>query len=104
MYINLYILNSFMTDTLSIAEARRNLPTLIRDAESGKAVTLTRRGTPVAVLVGRRQYEQLAAGRRSFSEAYGDFAKGSNLVELELDPDALFADTRASEAGRDIGF
>ncbi len=52
--------------------------------------------------VGLRQNEQLAAGRRSFAEAYSDFAKATNLVELKLDPDALFADTRALEPGRDI--
>jgi len=43
----------------SIAEARNNLPSLVRAAESGKAVELTRRGKPVAVLIGRRQYERL---------------------------------------------
>ena len=91
-----------MPDTLSIAEARRNLPTLIREAENGNAVTLTRHGMPVAVLVGRRQYEQLAAGRRSFAEAYSHFAQASKLAELNLDPDALFADTRDSAPGRDV--
>ena len=35
----------------SIAEARSSLPRLIREAESGKPVELTRRGQPVAVLV-----------------------------------------------------
>ena len=91
-----------MTDSLSIAEARRNLPTLIRKAENGKAVELTRHGKPVAVLVGRRQYDQLTAGRRSFSDAYRHFAQVTNLAELALDPDALFADTRESIPGRDV--
>ena len=102
MYIILYIQNRSMTDTLSIADARRNLPTLVREAEKGKAVTLTRRGTPVAVLVGRRQYEQFTAGRRSFAEAYGQFAQVTDLAGLELDPDALFGDTRDSVPGRDV--
>lgn len=102
MYINLYIMGELMADTLSIADARRNLPSLIREAESGKAVTLTRHGTPVAVLVGQRQYEQLSAGRRSFADAYEHFAHATKLVELNLDPDALFADTRDSAPGRDV--
>ncbi len=102
MYISLYIQNPFMTDTLSIAEARRILPTLVREAENGKAVTLTRRGTPVAVLLGKRQYEQFTAGRRSFAEAYGQFAQVTDLADLALDPDALFADTRDSVPGRDV--
>lgn len=91
-----------MTDSLSIADARRNLPTLIREAENGKAVELTRHGKPVAVLVGRRQYDQLTAGRHSFADAYRHFAQVTDLVELALDPDALFADTRESIPGRDI--
>ncbi len=91
-----------MTDTLSIAEARRNLPTLVREAENGMAVTLTRRGTPVAVLVGRRQYEQFTAGRRSFAEAYVQFAQVTDLSDLKLDPDALFGDTRDLLPGRDV--
>lgn len=102
MYILLYIFNEFMANTLSIADARRNLPSLIREAESGKAVTLTRHGTPVAVLVGQRQYEQLAAGRRSFADAYNHFAHVTKLAELNLDPDALFADTRDYAPGRDV--
>ena len=34
----------------SIAEARNHLPELVRQAESGKPVELTRRGEPVAEL------------------------------------------------------
>lgn len=93
-----------MRDTLSIAKARRNLPTLIREAENGKAVTLTRHGMPVAVLMGRKQYEQLAAGRRGFTDAYNRFVQESNLDDLNLDPAALFADTREPLPGRDIPF
>ena len=47
----MYIKAITITDRQSIAEARRNLPSLIREAESGKAVELTRRGEPVAVLI-----------------------------------------------------
>ena len=102
MYILLYIFNEHMANTLSIADARRNLPSLIREAENGNAVTLTRHGTPVAVLVGQRQYEQLSAGRRSFADAYKHFAKATRLADLNLDPDALFADSRDSAPGRDV--
>ena len=102
MYIILYILNDLMADTLSIAEARQNLPSLIREAENGKAVTLTRHGTPVAVLVGQRQYERLAAGLGSFADAYKHFAHATRLAELNIDPDTLFADTRDSAPGRDV--
>ena len=91
-----------MSEKLSIAEARRNLPSLIREAEAGKAVELTRRGEPVAVLIGHRMFARLTAGRRGFADAYREFAQGVDLAEAGLDPDALFAGVRASTPGRDV--
>jgi prevent-host-death family protein len=41
-----------VTERHSIAEARRNFLSLVHDAENGKAVEITRRGEPVAVLIG----------------------------------------------------
>ena len=38
-----------MADKDSIADARRNLPRLVREAEKGRAVELTRHGEPVTV-------------------------------------------------------
>ncbi len=91
-----------MTDKHSIAEARRNLPSLVREAEKGMAVTLTRRGEPVAVLMGWQRFERLASTRRSFVAAYRDFRNESDLAELALDPDDLFAGTREDTPGRDV--
>jgi prevent-host-death family protein len=50
----------------SVAEARQNLPRLIRDAERGRAVQITRRGEPVAVLLSASGYRALAGERTSF--------------------------------------
>ena len=86
----------------SIAEARKSLPSLVRAAESGKAVELTRRGEPVAVLIGRRQYERLSLKYRGFSETYGDFTQEIDLEELAINPDELFAGTRNDIHGRDV--
>ena len=86
----------------SIAEARRNLPTLIRKAESGKAVELTRHGEPVAVLLGHRAFERLCTGRRGFVEAYQDFTKAVDLSGLALDPEELFEGARDTTPGRDV--
>ena len=86
----------------SIAEARSNLPSLVREAESGKAVELTRRGEPVAVLIGRRQYERLTLKYRRFSEAYRDFTRETDLEELAIDPDELFAGARDDIHGREV--
>ena len=91
-----------LSEKLSIAEARRNLPSLIREAEHGKAVELTRRGEPVAVLVGYRMFARLIAGRRTFADTYREFAQSVDLAEVGLDPDAVFNGVRASTPGRDV--
>lgn len=91
-----------MSDKHSIAEARRNLPRLVREAERGKAVELTRRGEPVAVLIGCRQFERLVGRHRSFIDAYEEFAKEVDLLDLGIDPDELFAGARDETRGRDV--
>ena len=86
----------------SIAEARSSLPTLVREAESGKTVELTRRGQPVAVLIGKRQYERLTSKQSRFSTVYADFTRGIDLKELAIDPDELFAGARDEIRGRRV--
>ena len=70
-----------MAQEHSIAQARRNLPGLIREAELGMTVQLTRRGKPVAVLVGHRSVERMVTGRRSFVEAYDEDALNEGAFE-----------------------
>ena len=91
-----------MSDRHSISEARSNLPKLVREAERGKAVELTRRGEAVAVLVGRRQYERLVGHHRSFFDAYEKFRQDIDLADLATNPDELFAGTRDDTCGRDV--
>lgn len=74
-------------EALSIADARARLPELVREAESGKAIELTRRGEPVAVLIGRKQYDRLVSRRRRFSEAWNDFVREVDLAALNINPD-----------------
>ena len=93
-----------MTEKYSITEARRNLPRLIREAEHGKTVELTRRGETVAVMVGHRKFERLVAGRRSFAEAYREFKKTVDLAKLNLNPDEIFAGARDAAPGRQVWF
>ena len=102
MYICMYILDEAMTDKHSIAEARSNLPRLVREAEHGKTVELTRRGEPVAVLIGHRQFERLTSNYRSFNDAYRGFKKEFDLANLAIDPDELFAGTRDDTRGRKV--
>ena len=91
-----------MTEQHSIAEARRNLPTLVRDAENGAAIELTRRGKPVAVLIGQREFMRLTSRGSRFSDALRRFARDMHLAELALDPDELFREARPKEPGRDV--
>jgi prevent-host-death family protein len=86
----------------SIAEGRKNLPTLVREAESGKPVELTRRGESVAVLLSRKEFERLARRSRRFSEAWSDFSSGVDLAKAAIDPDEVFAGTRDTGPGRKV--
>jgi prevent-host-death family protein len=87
----------------SIAEARNNLPKLVREAEAGKPIELTRRGESVAVLLGRKEYERLAMRGRRFSEAWSEFAREVDLRDLHIDPDEIFEDVRDPLSGRNVG-
>jgi len=91
-----------MAQRQSIAEARTNLPSLVREAECGKFVELTRRGEPVAVLIGRQEYVRLASRYRRFSEAYADFTRDINLKDLAIDPKEVFAGARDEARGREV--
>ena len=76
----------------SVSEAKDNLPQLIREAEAGQEVRVTRRGLPVAVLLSAQKYDELKAGRPSFTERYQAFRQ-----ELEQDSVDLIP-TRSSQA------
>ena len=91
-----------MAKQQSIAEARSSLPSLVREVESGKSVELTRRGQPVAMLIGRQEYARLASRHRSFSEAYADFTRDIDLKELVIDPQEVFATARDESRGRKV--
>ena len=89
-----------MAKQQSIAEARSNLPSLVREVESGRSVELTRRGQPVAVLIGRQEYVRLSSRHRRFSQAYADFTQDINLKDLAIDPNEIFAGARDEDVSR----
>jgi len=62
-----------MDRTCSIAEARNDLSGVVREAEAGRPVTLSRRGRPVAVLVSAQQYERMAGRRMGLAAAIQRF-------------------------------
>jgi prevent-host-death family protein len=49
--------------TVSIAEAKNQLPRIVQQAEAGEAVHITRHGKPVAVLLSEAEYGRLQAGQ-----------------------------------------
>jgi prevent-host-death family protein len=46
------------TNMISIADAKNQFPALVHRAEAGEAVTISRRGKPVAVVVSAELYER----------------------------------------------
>jgi prevent-host-death family protein len=74
----------------SIAQAKSQLTRLIHQAESGDAVHITRRGTPVAVLLSEDEYARLCQGREP-----QDFWQ--SIVEMRSDPGFQPVDWSADE-------
>ncbi len=89
-----------MTDRyISMAEARANLPGLVREVEGGGVVGITRWGTPVAVLVAVERYEELVRGRPALGAALDDFLETVDLGGDEFEGNE-FDGLRDRESGR----
>jgi len=93
-----------MVKKYSIAEARDNFTSVVHEAEKGTQVELTRRGKPVAVLIGTGEFERMAKKAPDFWEAYEKFRREHNLVEADIDPDEVFGDLRDPSPGRDFNW
>jgi len=91
-----------MVKKYSIAEARDHLPSVVHEAEKGTQVELTRRGKPVAVLIGVEDFERLSKKKPGFWEAYQEFRRTADLSEI--DPDEIFRDVRDQSPGRDFNW
>jgi PTS system cellobiose-specific IIB component len=91
-----------MTSSYSIAEAKNRLPELVRTVEQDSVIQLTRRGTPVAMLMSVREYQRLQRPKVDFWEAYLAFRQQYDLEHLDLDIDAIYADVRDRSPGRDL--
>jgi prevent-host-death family protein len=53
-----------VTKTISISEAKDQLPRIVHEAEAGSAVALTRRGKPVAIILSKAEYDRLQRRKR----------------------------------------
>jgi prevent-host-death family protein len=85
----------------SVAEARQGFARLIRAAERGRAVEITRRGEPVAVLVSASQYRALTGERPSFVESVAAIRTRLGVDHLAIG-DEDFAALREASAGREV--
>jgi len=74
-----------MDKTYSIAEARNDLSNVVREAEAGRPVTLSRRGRPVAVVVSAAATQAVDHGRvaRAIAELR-DFRAGCRTGGVDL--------------------
>ncbi len=46
---------------VGVKEAHRKLPKLLRDAEAGRQIVVSRNGKPVAVVIGTKEYNSIMA-------------------------------------------
>ena len=76
----------------------KNLPTLVRDAERGLAVTLTRRGEAVAVLISTERFQTHAKSSVPLGRALDDFRNAHDLDELDIE--RVYEDVRDRSEGR----
>ena len=88
---------------VSVAEARQNFARLIKRAQQGKAIEITRRGEPVAVLLSASEYLSLTGERPSFVEAIDRIRNRLDVNELGIG-DEEFEGLREESPGREVSF
>jgi prevent-host-death family protein len=92
-----------MVKRYSVTQARASLSRLVKEVEQGARIELTRRGKLVAVMVAVEDSERLTNNEgRGFWEAYQEFRRRVDLVELNIDPDEIWGDVRDQSPGRDF--
>ena len=91
-----------MPKQYSITDARNNLPSIVREAESGYSVELTRRGRPVAVLLSTREFQRLTGPGKGLWQAIQEWRDTHDLTEMDLDD--VYDGIRDKSPGRDFRF
>ena len=86
---------------VSVAEARQHFARLIKRAQQGKTIEITRRGEPVAVLLSASAYSAITGEASSFIDAMSRVRKRLGVDELEIG-DAEFEGLRGESPGREI--
>lgn len=99
-FVYIYYVHVKRRTDVSISEARKNLPSLVREAERGSTVTLTRRGEAVAVLISSDRYRTYSRSAVPLGRALDDFRGSFNLDELDIE--AVYEDVRDRSEGRTV--
>jgi prevent-host-death family protein len=86
---------------VSVAEARQHFARLIKRAQQGKTIQITRRGEPVAVLLSASEYSAITGERSSFIDAMSQVRERLGVADLEIG-DAEFEGLREESPGREI--
>lgn len=86
---------------VSVAVARQNFARLIKRAEHGNSIEITRRGESVAVLLSASEYAAITGGRSSFIEAARQVRSRMGVESLGIG-DAEFDELREESPGREI--
>ena len=89
-----------MSKRFSIAEARDQFTSLVREVEKAAAVEITRRGEPVAVLLSWREYKRLSS-QENFWDSYSSFRDQFALAKLAIEPQ-IFEGIRDPSPGRQV--
>lgn len=84
MYIFMY--NSLVTKSYSVADARAKLSEIVDDVEAGNEVEITRRGKKVAVVMSAARFARLKSDRVTFATAYESFRREHDLEQDGVDP------------------
>jgi prevent-host-death family protein len=90
-----------MSEQHSIADASSHLDELVRKAEEGETVEITREGEAVAVLIGWREHKRIPKRHGDFWKALQEFRSSADFEAIG-DPDEIWGDVRDPDPGRDI--
>ena len=88
-----------MTKEYTVTEAKAQLPRLLREAEHGSRVRLTRRGKLVAVVLGAQEFARLDGRPSGFTAALEAFKRKRGIKGIDIDP-KYFDGLRDRSTGR----
>lgn len=89
---------------VSIAEAKNRLPRLVRRAEAGETVRITRRGRSVAVLLSEREYDRLRNPRLAFFDFLREWRAQMVAQGIDFPRASDWENLRDNAPGREVAW